>query len=196
MLSYKDIFENNKQWLAKKKKTNPVIFNELSETHDPDFLLITCCDSRVAPLQMIGANPGEVFIHRNIANIVNLNDPNCMAAIEYAVHYLGVKHIIVCGHYFCGGIIAANQKEKLDIIEPWIKPIRDVIETNQSSLLAIKDDTARHKALVEKHVLAQCANVISSPSYLKAIKNKISMEVHAWVLDLSSGEVIDLNFTE
>lgn len=194
MLNYKDIFENNKKWVEKKTKSNPLIFNELSQNHDPDFLLITCCDSRVAPLQMIGAEPGDVFIHRNIGNIVNHKDPNCMSAIEFAVQSLGVKHIIVCGHYFCGAIIAANQKEKLDVIDPWIKPIRDVIDLNKSSLLAIQDDTARHKALVEKHVLMQCKNVVSSPSYQKAIKKKLSLVVHAWVLDLSSGKVIDLNF--
>ncbi len=192
MLNYKDIFPNNKKWIAEKKKINPEVFEELSKNQDPSFLLITCCDSRVAPLQMMGAEPGEVFIHRNIANIVNHDDPNCMAAIEYAIQYLNVKHVVVCGHYYCGGVIAAGDSTELDIIEPWIKPIRVMIEANKSTLVAIKDPDEQHRTLVRKHVLEQCKHVISSPPYQKAMKKKIAPQVHGWVLDLKSGEVVEL----
>lgn len=194
MLRYKDIFSNNQKWVAEKEKQDQNVFLKLSQDHNPDFLLITCCDSRVAPLQMMGAEPGEVFIHRNIGNIVNHNDPNCMSAIEYAIHYLGVKHVIVCGHYNCGAVIAADQKEKLPIIDSWIMPIRGVIKHNELFLRTKKNTQERHKAIVKMHVFRQCENVISSPSFQKALKSNIPIKIHGWVIDLESGKLVDVHF--
>lgn len=192
MPSYKEVFENNQKWLEKKKQTDGSFFEKLSKEQHPDYLYIGCSDSRVTAEEMMGAEPGDVFVHRNVANLVNSIDLNVMSVINYGVRYLNVKHIIVCGHYNCGGVKAAMQPKDMGILNPWLRNIRDVYRLHLDELDAIKDETARYNRLVELNVQEQCVNVIKTASVQQGyLKNKYP-EVHGWVFDIHTGKIIDL----
>jgi carbonic anhydrase len=152
MITYKEIFENNKKWIAEKKASNKDFFKHLSEGQNPDFLYIGCSDSRVTAEDLMGVKPGEVFVHRNVANVISNTDLNAMAVIDYAVRHLQVKHVVVCGHYYCGGVKAAMEAKDLGILNPWLRNIRDVYRTHRAELNAIQDEEARYKRLVELNV--------------------------------------------
>ncbi len=193
MPSYEEVFRNNQEWLSKKKETDPDFFEKLAADQRPEYLYIGCSDSRVTAEEIMGAKPGDVFIHRNIANLVNAIDLNVMAVINYAVRHLDVKHIIVCGHYNCGGVKAAMQPKDLGILNPWLRNIRDVYRLHMDELNAIKDEHERYNRLVELNVQEQCINVIKLASVQQAyIRNKYPI-VHGWVFDIKSGKIIDLN---
>src|SRR6478609_11898623 len=160
MPDYKEVFENNKRWLEKKTENDISFFEKLATEQRPDYLYIGCSDSRVTAEEMMGAEPGEVFVHRNIANLVNATDLNVMSVVNYAVRHLGVKHIIVCGHYNCGGVKAALTPTDLGLLNPWLRNIRDVYRLHEAELDAIADEGERYDRLVELNVIEQCRNVI------------------------------------
>lgn len=192
MQTYRQIFENNKKWIAEKKLTDKQFFENLANDQNPDFLYIGCSDSRVSAEEMMGLNPGEVFVHRNVANVVCNNDLNAISVIDFAVTYLKVKHIVVCGHYFCGGVKAALQAQDMGILNPWLRNIRDVYRFHKEELNAIKDEKQRYDRLVELNVVEQCLNVIKTSSMQKVKGNPDAPLVHGWVFNLRSGELIDL----
>lgn len=191
------IFENNKEWVSNKLQVDPEYFKNLSKGQNPDILYIGCSDSRVTAEELMGISPGEAFIHRNIANMVPNTDLSAMSVIDYAVVYLKVNYIIVCGHYGCGGVKAAMQAEDLGILNPWLRNIRDVYRIHKRELGEIQDEEARYKRLVELNVQEQCVNVIKTAEVQRAYRDR-GMTVHGWVFDIHSGKLIDLeiNFSK
>ena len=192
-LSYKVIFENNKKWAEEKLGEDADFFKNLAKEQNPEYLYIGCSDSRVTTEELMGLKPGEVFVHRNIANLVNTLDLNAISAIQYAVEHLKVKHIIVCGHYDCGGIKAAMSPEDLGLLNPWLRNIRDIYRLHRIELDAIADEKERNNRLVELNVQEQCINVIK----LACVKERYIVDeypiVHGWVFDISTGKLKDLN---
>ena len=192
MKAYNEIFENNKKWVASKKATNKDFFKHLSEGQSPEVLYIGCSDSRVSAEEMTGMGPGEMFVHRNIANVVANNDLSAASVIEYAVDVLQVKHVVVCGHYYCGGVLAAMKPQDLGILNPWLRNIRDVYRLHRLELDAIADEDAKYRRLVELNVQEQCINVIKTAVLQKHYLNTGFPTVHGWVFDIKTGELIDL----
>lgn len=192
MTSYQDIFENNRKWVAEKKATDAQFFEKIAKEQHPDYLYIGCSDSRVTAEEIMGLKPGEVFVHRNVANLVNATDLNVMSVLNYGVRYLGVKHIIVCGHYNCGGVKAAMQAQDMGILNPWLRNIRDVYRLHKDELNAITDESARYNRLVELNVQEQCVNVIKLASVQQGYIKNGYPTVHGWVFDLRTGDLIDL----
>ncbi|RSK47048.1 carbonic anhydrase [Hymenobacter rigui] len=192
MTTYDEIFENNRQWVSTKTGSNADFLRQLAADQKPDYLYIGCSDSRVTAEDLMGVAPGEVFVHRNIANLVNNIDLNATSVIEYAVAHLGVKHIVVCGHYGCGGVKAAMQSKDLGLLNPWLRNIRDVYRLHQAELDAIEDVDVRYDRLVELNVQEQCVNVIKmAVVQQKYLANKYPT-VHGWVFDLKTGLLKDL----
>lgn len=185
------IFENNKKWVSEKLAIDEDYFSKLAEGQHPEFLYIGCSDSRVTAEEMMGLHPGEVFIHRNIANMVNSVDLSVMAVINYAVRHLKVNHIVVCGHYYCGGIKAAMQPADLGILNPWLRNIRDVYRLHKEELNLIPDENSRYNRLIELNVQEQCINLIKTAAVQQAYKER-GLMVHGWVFDVHSGQLIDL----
>jgi carbonic anhydrase len=193
MNPYDKIFENNKAWAEEQLRSDPEYFTKLSATQQPDFLYIGCSDSRVPANQIMGLGAGDVFVHRNVANLVNNVDLNVMAVINYAVRHLDVKHIIVCGHYGCGGVRAAMQPKDLGILNPWLRNIRDVYRFHKQELDAIQDETKRYERLVELNVIEQSTNLIKTAAVQKSYLKRGFPVVHSWVFDLRNGLIKDLN---
>jgi carbonic anhydrase len=192
MTAYNQIFENNRQWVAAKTRTDAEFFEKMADTQSPAYLYIGCSDSRVPTNEIMGLEAGEVFVHRNIANLVPNTDLNVMSVINYAVVHLEVKHIIVCGHYNCGGVKAAMQAKDLGILNPWLRNIRDVYRLHMDELNAIKDEHERYNRLVELNVQEQCINVIKTAAVQKSYVAKGYPTVHGWVYDLKNGMLKDL----
>jgi carbonic anhydrase len=189
---YKQIFDNNKKWVKEKKVVDKNYFEHLSKGQSPEILYIGCSDSRVTAEEMTGIRPGQMFVHRNIANLVPNNDNNSAAVVEYAIGNLGVKHIVICGHYDCGGIRAAMKQEDFGILNPWLRNIRDVYRLHKDTLRNIKNEEERHKKLVELNVEEQCLNVIKTAVFQKHYLKDGFPTVHGWVFDMHSGHLIDL----
>ncbi|HLW40087.1 MAG TPA: carbonic anhydrase [Brumimicrobium sp.] len=194
-MEIKEVFKNNEKWVKESLAQDPDFFNKLSEGQYPSFLFIGCSDSRVTAEAMMGVGPGEVFSHRNISNMAPNNDLNVLSVINYAVEHLKVPHIIVCGHYGCGGIKAAMQPKDLGLLNPWLRNIRDVYRLHQAELNAIECDTKRYDRLVELNVYEQCINVIKTKDVQKALFDK-EVSVHGWVFDMKTGKIINLNINE
>lgn len=192
MPGYEQIFENNKAWIASKTATNQDFFEKLAKEQRPDYLYIGCSDSRVTAEDLMGAEPGEVFVHRNVANLVNSIDLNVMSVINYAVKHLRVKHIIVCGHYNCGGVKAAMQPVDMGILNPWLRNIRDVYRLHKDELNKIGDEQQRYDRLVELNVQEQCINIIKTAVVQQRYLEEGLPTVHGWVFDLHSGRLVDL----
>ena len=186
------VFNNNEKWIAEKLEKNSDYFSELSKGQNPDILYIGCSDSRVTAEDLMGLSPGEVFVHRNIANMVISIDLNVMSVLNYAVDHLKVNHVVVCGHYFCGGVKAAMQADDLGVLNPWLRNIRDVYRIHKTELNAIADETDKYNRLVELNVQEQCVNLIKTAEVQKAITER-GLQVHGWVFDIHSGKLIDLN---
>lgn len=184
------IFKNNQEWVQDKLKRDATYFNRLSKVQHPDILYIGCSDSRVPAESIMGLTCGEAFVLRNIANVVANSDLSSMSIIHYAVSHLKVKHIVVCGHYYCGAIKAAIQTTDLGVLNPWLKNIRDVYLVHKVELNAIKDEESRYKRLVELNVQEQCVNVIKTEEVQKAFRER-GISVHGWVYDIHSGLLID-----
>lgn len=191
-MDIKQIFKNNQNWVQTKLDLDSDYFNNLSKGQSPDILYIGCSDSRVTAEELMGAAPGEVFVHRNIANMVPNTDLSVMSVIDYAVKHLKVNHIVVCGHYHCGGVKAAMDSKDLGILNPWLRNIRDVYRTHQLELSEIIDEDQRYKRLVELNVQEQCINVIKTAEVQRAYRDR-NLTVHGWVFDIHSGKLIDLN---
>jgi len=191
--TYKGIFEANKKWVEEKKAGNPDFFTHLAKEQNPDYLYIGCSDSRVPANEIMGLQPGEVFVHRNIANLVVNSDLNILSVINYAIVHLNIKYIIVCGHYGCGGIKAAMQPKDLGILNPWLRNVRDVYRLHEKELDAIEDYQKRNDRLVEINVYEQCLNVIKTAEVQKSYLEKGYPRVAGWVYHLKEGILQDLN---
>lgn len=185
------IFKKNQDWVQEKLNLDSGYFNNLSKGQNPDILYIGCSDSRVTAEEIMGVTPGEAFVHRNIANMVPNTDLSSMSVIDYAVSHLEVNHVVVCGHYYCGGVKAAMQSADLGILNPWLRNIRDVYRLHNDELNAIDDEESRYKRLVELNVQEQCVNVIKTAEVQRAYRDR-GMTVHGWVFDIHSGKLIDL----
>ncbi|KAF4460795.1 carbonic anhydrase [Fusarium albosuccineum] len=190
--SHDRLFENNRCWAEAKAKSNPSFFKDLAAGQAPEYLWIGCADSRIPAEQICGLEPGEAFIHRNIANLVCNTDLNAMGVINYAVKHLGVKHIIVCGHYGCGGVKAAMTPKDLGLLNPWLRNIRDVYRLHEKELDAIEDESARYDRLVELNVVEQCRNVIKSADVQQSYSQNKYPIVHGWVFGFKDGLLKDL----
>ena len=190
-MKIEQVFENNKQWIAEKLAIDKDYFTKLAKGQSPEFLYIGCSDSRVTAEDLMGVQPGEVFIHRNIANLVNNVDLSVMTVLNFAVRHLKVKHVVVCGHYNCGGVKAAMQPADLGILNPWLRTIRDVYRLHKDELHAIENEEQRYNRLVELNVIEQCTNLIKTAAVQEAFKER-GLLVHGWVFDIHTGKLIDL----
>lgn len=187
----KEIFNNNREWVAEKLKVDPNYFENLSKGQAPEILYIGCSDSRVTAEELMGVSPGEAFVHRNIANMVSNLDLSSMAVINYAVKFLKVNHIVVCGHYYCGGVKAAMEPQDLGILNPWLRNIRDVYRIHKTELNKIEDEDARYKRLVELNVQEQCVNLMKAAEVQLAMSER-ELQIHGWVFDIATGKIVDL----
>ncbi len=185
------IFENNAHWIKRKLSADPGYLERLSRQQRPGMLYIGCSDSRVMPEAFMGAGPGEVFVHRNVGNLVSPADPNTRSAVIYGVDHLKVRHIVVCGHYDCGAVKAVLQSDGLGPLEPWLQNLRTVRQRHETELEAIPDTTDRCDRMVELSVRAQCANILELSEVQKSIE-ETGLQVHGWVFDLRSGLIKDL----
>lgn len=190
-MDIKQVFDNNKVWIEKQLKIDNHYFEHLAQGQSPEILYIGCSDSRVTAEELMGVAPGQAFVHRNIANMVPNTDLNVMSVINYAVSHLKVNHVVVCGHYNCGGVKAAMEQSDLGILNPWLRNIRDVYRLHRKELDAIEDQSARYNRLVELNVQEQCINVIKTAEVQKAAAER-GITVHGWIFDISTGKLIDL----
>lgn len=190
---YNNIFEANKRWASEKYQEDPNFFNHLASEQHPDFLYIGCSDSRVHANEIMGLQPGQVFVHRNIANMVLNTDLNALSVINYGVQALKVKYIIVCGHYNCGGIKAALEFNDSGLISPWLRSIRDVYRLHEKELSAISDEEERYRRFVELNIYEQCINVIKIREVRESFNETGYPKVVGWVYDLVDGNLRDLN---
>lgn len=192
---YNKLLENNKEWVARKTKQDPDYFKRLSSGQKPPVLWIGCSDSRVPANEIIGAEPGEVFVHRNIANMVVHSDMNLLSVLDYAVNVLQVKHIIVCGHYGCGGVQTAMTNKHVGIIDNWIRHIKDVYRFHQKELNEIEDEKERFNRFVELNVVEQVLDLAKTSIVQGAWENNQELHVHGWVYDVKDGLINDLKIT-
>jgi carbonic anhydrase len=193
-LSYKQVFENNSRWVAEKRASDSDFFEKLSGDQQPDYLYIGCSDSRVSAEIFMGAEPGEVFVHRNIANQVNLSDRNAMSVIHFAVDQLRVKHIVVCGHYMCNGVEAAMKQRDETTLSSWVDLVRDVAEVNRLELESLNGEGERFRRLVELNVETQCQNLQKMKVVRESIRKNGTPTLHGWVFDIHTGHLTDLDF--
>lgn len=191
-MNFETIFANNQQWVAGKLTNDPDYFTNLSKGQHPEFLYIGCSDSRVTAEDLMGVKPGEVFIHRNVANLVVSTDNNLNAVVQYAVEYLKVKHIIVCGHYECGGVKAAMNPSDMGQLNSWLQTLRDVYRLHQGELNAITNVQQRFDRLVELNVMEQCINIIKIDHVQRSWYKTRFPTVHGWVFNVRSGSLMDL----
>ena len=189
MKAYEKLLVNNKEWADKMVKQDPDFFNRLFNVQHPEFLWIGCSDSRVPPNEITGTHPGEIFIHRNIANMVVHTDLNMLSVLEYAVNVLKVKHVIVCGHYGCGGVKAAMTRHSVGIINKWLRNIKDVYRFHQDEIRAIPDEEGRLNKLIELNVKEQVMNVAKTSIVQRAWKERNAPHLHGWVYDLHDGVI-------
>ncbi|RLD85416.1 MAG: carbonate dehydratase [Bacteroidetes bacterium] len=192
---YKSLLDKNKAWVEEKLSKEGDFFDKLAEGQQPPLLWIGCADSRVPANQIIGAEPGEVFVHRNIANLVVSTDMNLLSVLNYAVDVLKVKHVIVCGHYGCGGVKAAMSNHSYGLIDGWLKHIKDVYRFHNTELDAIKDDDEKFNRFVELNVKEQVYDLAKTSILQKAWDNGQKIEVHGWVYSLATGIIKDLDIS-
>lgn len=189
------LFEKNRDWALSVKTSDPLFFEKLSAQHSPEYLWIGCSDSRVPANQIIGLMPGEVFVHRNVANMVVHTDLNCLTVLQYAIDVLKVKHVMVVGHYGCGGGAAAYENADNGLIDNWLRNIKDVQHKHQAQLDAIDDEAQRLELLCELNVASQVANVCHTTIVQKAWQRGQSLAIHGWVYSLADGLLKDLDCT-
>ncbi|MDR6299652.1 carbonate dehydratase [Mesonia maritima] len=190
---YKKILDNNKNWVKSKLNDDPNFFKRLEKGQHPPLLWIGCADSRVPANEIIGADPGEVFVHRNIANMVVHTDMNMLSVLDYAVNALKIEHIIVCGHYGCGGIKAAMGNQSIGLIDNWIRHIKDVYKIHKEELDKIEDEDKRWDKFVELNVIEQVFDLAETSIVQNAWKNNQNLTVHGWAYGIGTGIVNDLN---
>ncbi len=193
MKELKLLFQNNLNWVESKISQNPRYFKELAKEQDPHYLWIGCSDSRVPANEIVGLEPGELLVHRNVANICPHTDFNCLSVLEFAVNILKVPHIIVCGHYGCGGVDAAMKDHHLGLVDNWLRNIRDIYAHHKDELDQIKDSKKRSNRLVEFNVIQQVLNICHTTIIQEAWSLNRPLNVHGWVYDMESGRLKDLN---
>lgn len=189
----KDFFESNKKWAKKMKESDPDFFIRLSKEQNPEYLWIGCSDSRVPANEIVDMMPGKLFVHRNIANIVVHTDLNCLSVIQYAVEVLKIKHIIVCGHYGCGGIQAAMDNKEHGLIDNWLRNIKDVYRYHQDKLDAIEDKKEKIDLLCELNVIEQVSNICHTTIVQNAWKSGQDVAVHGWIYNIEDGILKNLD---
>ncbi len=187
------LFKNNREWVQKIYAEDPSFFKTLARSQKPDYLWIGCSDSRVPVNEMIGLQLGEVFVHRNIANQVIPTDTNCLSVIQYAVDSLKVTHIVVCGHYNCGGVIGAIHSQPHGVIDRWLQPIRDICKKHDPILDVIDDEKLHIDKLCELNVIEQVANVCRTTTVQNAWRRGQELVIHGWIYRLEDGQLCDLN---
>jgi len=192
---FKKLLENNKEWVETIRKSDPDYFKNLGERHEPEVLWIGCSDARVPANQITGTSPGDIFVHRNIANMVVHTDMNMLSVLSYAVEVLKVRHIIVCGHYSCGGILAAMSNKSFGLIDNWLRHVKDVYRVHLDELGAITDENERHKKLVECNVKQQVYNLCKTSIIQSAWSDGEFPYIHGWVYDVHDGVLKDLEVT-
>ncbi|MEI6891745.1 MAG: carbonate dehydratase [Pontiella sp.] len=193
MKTLKALFDSNREWAKQVEREQPGFFEQLSKQQNPEYLWIGCADSRVPANEIVDMAPGELFVHRNIANVVVHTDLNCLSVVQYAVEVLKVKHIIVCGHYGCGGVTASMQDQDHGLIDNWLLHIRDVYRLHAAELDAIKDTTKRNDRLCELNVIEQVGNVRATRTVANALKKGQSLNIHGWIYRLEDGLLQDLD---
>ncbi len=186
------LFANNRTWAAEMTERQPGFFEQLARQQAPEFLWIGCADSRVPANQIVGLLPGELFVHRNVANVVVHTDLNCLSCIEYAVDVLRVRHVIVCGHYGCGGVLAALGGERLGLIDNWLRHIQDVREKHDAQLRALPSESERHRRLCELNVVEQAINVCETTVVQDAWRRQQPLTIHGWIYGIGDGLLRDL----
>lgn len=192
MPNYKKMLDNNRKWAADLKANHPELLNDLASGQSPETLFIGCSDSRVPANSIIGLPPGDVFVHRNVGNLVHNADMNILSAVDFAVTHLKVRRIIVCGHTLCGGVKAAMEARDYGVLNPWLRQIRDVYRLHFETLEAIENENERFNRLVELNVQEQCVNILKYISVQNAIMNNPNFSVHGWVFDVRTGLIQDL----
>ena len=191
----KQLFEQNRQWAEQIKAEDPQFFEKLASQQAPEYLWIGCSDSRVPANELLGLLPGDVFVHRNVANLVVHTDFNCLSVIQYAVEVLKVKHIIVCGHYHCGGVIAAMGNNEYGLIDNWLRNIKDINYKYRADIDEIEDEHERQDYMCELNVLEQVANVCYTSIVQNAWRRGQDLAVHGWIYDVKDGLLRDLDIT-
>ena len=192
---YKSLLDNNKAWVAETLEKDASYFDNLAKGQQPPVLWIGCADSRVPANQIIGAQPGEVFVHRNIANMVIHSDINMLSVLDYAVNVLKVKHVIVCGHYGCGGVQTAMTNKQVGIIDNWIRHIKDVYRFHKDELNAISNEQERFDRFVELNVFEQVQDLAKTSIIQNAWERKQEIHLHGWVYGINNGIIKDLDIT-
>src|SRR6516165_11203033 len=187
------LFANNRAWAAEMTRQDPDFFSRLSRQQAPEYLWIGCSDSRVPANQIVGLLPGEMFVHRNVANVVFHTDLNCLSAIQFAVEALRVEHIIVCGHYGCGGVLAALRDDKLGLIDNWLRHVQDVRRKNRAQIDALETEAERHQCLCEFNVIEQVVNVSQTTVVRDAWARGQALTIHGWIYALRDGLLQDLD---
>jgi len=188
----KKLIENNRKWSERVKKQDSNFFQKLSKQQSPTYLWIGCADSRVPANEIVDLMPGEIFVHRNLANVVVHSDLNCLSVIQYAVDVLKVRHIIVCGHYGCGGVRAVLENKELGLIDNWLRHIRDVYRYHQEKIDSIEDFRQKTDLLCELNVMEQVANVSHTTIVQNAWKSGQELVIHGWIYDIEDGLIKDL----
>lgn len=189
------LFENNRNWAERMTRANERFFKDLAGQQKPKFLWIGCADSRVSANEIVDLAPGEIFVHRNVANLVIHTDINCLSVLQFAVEILKVEHVIVCGHYGCGGIIAAVEDQRHGLIDNWLRHVRDVYQRNEVELHEAKDNDAMLRQLCELNVKEQVVNVANTTIVQDAWQQGQNLQIHGWVYDIHDGLLKDLNVT-
>ncbi|SRR5713101_7657841 len=188
----RDLLASNRAWAARQTRRDPAFFERLCALQTPDYLWIGCADSRVPANEIVGLAPGELFVHRNVANVVSPDDMNCVAVLQYAVEALAIEHVIVCGHYGCGGVEAALGATLHGPLERWLRPVRDVRSAHATELDRLTEPEARWRRLCELNVRAQVQAVCQVPSVRDAWQRGQTLAVHGWIYDLRDGLLRDL----
>jgi carbonic anhydrase len=186
------LFENNRAWAAEVSRQDPEFFRRLARQQEPGYLWIGCSDSRVPANQIVGLVPGEMFVHRNVGNVVVHTDLNCLSAIQFAVDVLKVRHVIVCGHYGCGGVLAALRDDKLGLVDNWLRHVQDVRSKHRAQLDALKTEAQRHNTLCELNVVEQAINISRTSIVRDAWLRGQELAVHGWIYDIRDGLLWDL----
>jgi carbonic anhydrase len=195
MRTLNHLFENNKVWANRIREDEPDFFLNLSRQQSPSYLWIGCADSRVPANEIVGLSPGELFVHRNVANLVVHTDLNCLSVMQFAVDLLKVRHIIVCGHYGCSGVQAALRRDRLGLSDNWIRHVQDVRQKHEASLAKTTDDVEASRRLCELNVIEQVVNVCQTTIALDAWDRGQELTVHGWIYGLQDGLLRDLNVT-
>jgi carbonic anhydrase len=195
MRTVPELFANNRRWAARMQEADPGFFRRLAAQQAPEYLWIGCSDSRVPANEIVGLAPGELFVHRNVANVVTHTDFNCLAVIQFAVDVLRVRHIIVCGHYGCGGVRAALDDHELGLIDNWLRHVRDAATASRDQLATIADPAARVDRLCELNVRAQVRHVCDTTLVQAAWRRGQHLSVHGWIYGLHDGLLRDLDVT-